>query len=188
MQKKAFAAVAAVEIVAFTVLAGSMATLGIMVAPVLFKTVTSADLAGRVFGKILNNWFWVGLICTLLLLATSGFTLSAFKSARRLGLARLIVLLPMLGLTIWFGSVMGRMLEIQNSLTKPIEEYAANANPRLEFDQLHKVSTQIMTINLGLSLVWLGLTIWLLTVYLGKATGTQIVQAIPSQTVEPALR
>lgn len=188
MQKKVFAAVAAVEILAFTVLAGSMATLGIMVAPVLFKTVTSADLAGRVFGKILNNWFWVGLVCTLLLLATAGFTLSVFKSARRLGVARLIVLLPILGITIWFGAVMSRMLEIQNSLTKPIEEYAANANPRLEFDQLHKISTQLMTINLGLSLVWLGLTIWLLTAYLSQPVATPTAQAAPSQPAEPALR
>lgn len=190
MSKKFFAAVVAIEGLAYTALTGTMAGLGILVAPVLFKTVTSRDLAGRTFGAILNNWFWVGLVSTLLLVAGAAFTLATVKSMRKLLLARLLILAPMLALILWFGGVMSRLTEIQNSLTKPIEEYAADVNPRLEFDQLHKLSTQLMSVDLFIGLVWFVLSVWTLTAFLGraKATETSVVEPSSASAKEPVLR
>jgi hypothetical protein len=177
MRNKFFGAIATVETLAFSLLFGSMATLGLMVAPILFRMVTSRDLAGRVFGNILSLWFWVALVCTLSLVATAIFAFAMVKENRRILGARLAVLVPMTAIVVWFGFVMGRMSQIQASLTRPIEEYSLTENPRLEFDGLHKLSTQLMTWNLGLSLIWFGLTIWALMAYVKRARAAKIADA-----------
>jgi Domain of unknown function (DUF4149) len=178
MRNKFFGAIATVETLAFSLLFGSMATLGLLVAPILFRTVTSRDLAGRVFGNILSLWFWVALVCTLSLVATAIFTVATVRENRRILAGRLALLVPMTVIVTWFGFVMARMSQIQASLTRPIEEYSLTENPRLEFDGLHKLSTQLMTWNLGLSLLWFGLTIWTLTAYVKRASAAK-PEAVP---------
>ncbi len=162
MGKRWFGWVVGIEALAFTLLEGSMLTLGALVAPILFKNIKSADQAGRIFGKILGAWFWVGLACTLLLLLTSLLTFLNNRTPRRLYLARFLVLLSMLGLIVAFGFVLNRIEAIQESLVKPIEEYPTGVVPRLEFDQLHKLSTNLLSLDLLLGLVWLSLSIFIL--------------------------
>ncbi len=159
MDRRLFGVLAGVEVLVFGLLEGSMVTLGLVVAPALFKTVESRDLAGRAFGNILGVWFWVGLVCTLLLVVTGAVALIKVKPLNRWLLARLVVLLPMTGLIIGFGLVLSRINTIQASLTKPIEQYATDVNPRLEFDQLHKLSTNLLSFDLVLGLVWLLISI-----------------------------
>ncbi len=165
-------------------LEGGMVTLGALVAPILFKNIKSADQAGRIFGKILGAWFWVGLACTVILLLSSLVTLINNKSGRRLYFARSFVLVPMLGLIIAFGLVLNRIEAIQSSLTKPIEEYALEANPRLEFDQLHKLSTNLLSINLFLGLGWLVLSAILAAGH--RKTSQNLEKLASSETPENA--
>ncbi len=155
MAKKWVGGLIGLEVLVFGLLEGSMVTLGLLVAPVVFKTITSRDLAGRVFGNILNVWVWPGLVCGLILLATSLLTLLKFKPFSRWLLARTVVLVIMTGLIGGFGLVLNRIDTIQNALTQPIENYPADTNPRLEFDTLHKLSTNLLSAALILGLVWL---------------------------------
>lgn len=60
----------------------------------------------------------------------------------------------MSGLVTGFGWILARMDTIRAGLTKPIEQYPLDVNPRLEFDQLHKLSTNVLTANLFLGLTW----------------------------------
>ncbi len=155
------------ESLVFMLLEGSMFTLGILVAPQLFKTIESRDLAGRVFGNILGVWLWVGLACLLVLTATAVISLARTRPLSRLLLGRLLTTVVMLGLVGAFGLVLARINTIQAGLTAPIDTYPTDANPRLEFDQLHKLSTNLLSVALGLGLVWFGLS---LTTYLKLKT------------------
>ncbi len=159
MNEKLWAVAAGVEAFAFMLLEGSMFGLGLLVAPVLFKTIESRDLAGRVFGNILGLWVWFGLATSLVLVVTAGLTFARTRPLRRLLVARLAVSLVMLGLIGTFAGVLARLDTIQQSLNAPIETYPSNANPRLEFDSLHKLSTNLLTAALFLGLVWFGLSL-----------------------------
>ena len=54
MGKKLAVTLGGLQILAFALLEGSMLTLGAMVAPALFNTIASRDLAGKTFGNILG--------------------------------------------------------------------------------------------------------------------------------------
>lgn len=159
MRKKLIGWVVGVETLAFGLLEGSMVTLGLLVAPILFKKIESRDLAGRIFGGILERWFWVGLICTFILLTSAAFTFARVRPISRLLLARLVLAVVMSGLVVAFGFVLSRISTIQASLTKPIDEYPVDTNPRLEFDQLHQLSTNLLSTDLFIGLGWLVLSV-----------------------------
>lgn len=161
MSKKVLGGLVAVEILAFSLLEGSMVTLGIIVAPQLFKTIGSRDLAGETFGNILGVWLWFGLGATLALVATGlvSLALSRRKGPFRLLVARLVVLPIMIGLVGAFGFVLDKMDQLQATMTQPIETYPLNTGPRLEYDQLHKLSGNLLSAALVLGLVWFGLSL-----------------------------
>lgn len=142
------------EILAFTLLEGSMLTLGAMVAPALFKTVASRDLAGKTFGNILGIWLWFAVGCALILLVCSAldWRLSRVKSVWLA--VRPVGPLLMLGLLVAFGFVLGRMQELQNALPKPLDDYAVTDQPRADIDNLHKLSTNLLQAVLFIGLAW----------------------------------
>lgn len=177
--------VAGIEAMAFTLLEGSMVTLGLLVAPVLFKKVESRDLAGRIFGGILDRWFWVGLGCTLILLAGAILTVARVRPISRLLLARLVLAVIMTGLIVAFGLVLSRIDTIQAGLTKPIDEYPIDQNPRLEFDQLHQLSTNLLSTDLFVGLGWLVFSVLAFVKLRGATAITQNIQVEQKQG-EPA--
>ena len=146
----------------FMVFVGSAATLGLLVAPILFKSIDSRDLAGRVFGNILTAWVFVAAVCVVVLVITAAITARRVRQNRRLVLGRLLALVPAAVLLGIFGWVMSRINTIQSSLTQPIQNYPANQNPRLEFDQLHSVSTNLVSGAILFGLLWFGLSVVLL--------------------------
>ncbi|HEX2911589.1 MAG TPA: DUF4149 domain-containing protein [Chloroflexia bacterium] len=148
------------EVLAFSLLEGSILTLGGVVAPVLFRRIPSRDQAGRIFGRILKNWFWLGLGC-LLTLAVSGLN-SLFQSKRpasTLLLGRLLVVFNMLGILGFFRLVLAKMDTIRASLNGPIENYPPESGPRSEFNRLHRLSTRLMQSVMGLGFAWLILSV-----------------------------
>ena len=142
------------EILAFALLEGSMLTLGAMVAPALFKTVSSRDLAGKTFGNILGIWIWFALGCAVILLVCSGLDWRLSRSKSVLLAIRPAGSALMLGLLVAFGFVLGRMQELQNALPKPLDDYAVTDGPRVDIDNLHKLSTNLLTAVLFIGLVW----------------------------------
>ena len=144
----------------FSLLEGSILTLGAIVAPQLFRRIPSRDKAGRIFGQILKTWFWLGLACLLVLLTTGILSLTREKTKGRLILGgRVAVVVGMLGMAGAFRGVLDRMDKIRAGLTAPIETYAADFGPRQEFNRLHQRSTGLMKNLMGLGIVWLGLSL-----------------------------
>ena len=136
-----------------------MVALGLLVPPPLFTKIGSKDLAGRIFGNILGNWLWLGLPCALLLAVTGIVTLVRLRPSSKLLIGRAaapLVIAALIGVFAW---VLGRTQTIQDSLTKPIDDYPADVNPRLEFDTLHKLSTNLISAALVVGLVWLVLSV-----------------------------
>ena len=178
MGKKLAVWLGGLEILAFALLEGSMLTLGAMVAPALFRTISSRDLAGKTFGNILGIWLWFALGCAVVLLVGSFFDwrLARFKS--RLLAVRLAGAGLMLGLLVVFGLILNRMQELQNALPKPLDEYAVTDGPRLDIDNLHKTSSNLLSAVLFFGLAW-----FVLSAYVYYRAGSASNRAVPARTV-----
>ncbi len=162
MSRKLWSWIVGLETLAFGLLEGSMVTLGLLVAPLLFKTIESRDTAGRLFGNILKNWLWLGVACSLTLVITALISLRArteSKPQRWFLIGRLLAAAIVLVLIGVFGGILFRMENIQNSLTGPIDSYPLDQNPRLEYDQLHKLSSNLLSAALFIALGWFGMTV-----------------------------
>lgn len=154
MGKKWAVGLGGLEILAFALLEGSMLTLGAMVAPALFKTIGSRDLAGKTFGNILGIWLWFALGCAVILLVCSLLDWRFSRAKNILLQVRLAGPVIMLGLLVAFGLVLNRMQELQNSLPKPLDEYALTDGPRVDIDTLHKTSSNLLSVVLFIGLIW----------------------------------
>ncbi|HEV8637582.1 MAG TPA: DUF4149 domain-containing protein [Chloroflexota bacterium] len=144
-----------VELLAWGLWLGGMVAVA-LVAPVLFREITSRDLAGRVFGEILARLFTLIYLCGLLLLSAGALRALRLGRVGRLDLACCGVLLAMLVLAAYAGLVvLGEMRAIQASLPGPIERLPLDAPPRARFDELHHLSERLMGLDvlLGLALL-----------------------------------
>jgi uncharacterized BrkB/YihY/UPF0761 family membrane protein len=142
------------QILAFALLEGSMLTLGAMVAPALFKTVASRDVAGKTFGNILGIWLWFALGCAVIILICSVLDWRFSRSKNILLAVRSVAPALMLGLLVPFGFILNRMQELQYALPKPLDEYAITEGPRKDIDSLHKISTNLLQAVLFIGLAW----------------------------------
>jgi hypothetical protein len=154
MGKKLAVGLGGLEILVFAILEGSMLTLGAMVAPALFKTIDSRDLAGKTFGNILGIWLWFALACAVILLVCSVVDWRFSRTKNLLLSIRAAGPVLMLGLLVAFGLVLNRMQELQNNLPKPLDDYAVTDGPRMDIDTLHKTSSNLLSAVLFIGLVW----------------------------------
>ena len=166
------------EILAFALLEGSMLTLGTMVAPALFKTIASRDLAGKTFGNILGIWLWFALGCAIILLVSSFLDWRLSRSKNMLLAVRLAGPVLMLGLLIAFGVVLSRMQELQNALPKPLDDYAVTDGPRMDIDTLHKTSSNLLTAVLFIGLAW-----FILSAFAYYRAGSNRNKTAPAQAI-----
>jgi hypothetical protein len=191
MSKKLFGWLAGIEITIFTLLQGSAVTLGLLVAPIVFTTIrgnklasSPNELAGQVFGNILHIWFWFSLICAVILLGTAAFTLRKIKPLSRLLLWRLVTNGIIVALLVAFGWTLFRLDAITAGLSKPIDDYPAGVNPRQEFDFLHALSTDLISIALLVGAAWLVLSV-LATVKLSGTRTTTVDSNTAVASIEP---
>lgn len=90
----------AVRLIISALWAGSLWTVGYLVAPVLFTTLTDRVLAGTIAGSIFRIEAWLSIACGLLLLAIVVFD---DASRERRGLLRLILLMLLCVVAGYFG-------------------------------------------------------------------------------------
>ena len=145
------------EVLAWAVWLGGMVVIAIA-APVVFQTIASRDLAGRVFGAILSRFFPIAYICGSVILCAGAARIAMHRQIGRLECARYGIVVVMLGIALYIGiAVLGEMTTIQASLPGPIETLPLDSGPRARFDQLHKLSERLMGIDVILGLVLLPL-------------------------------
>lgn len=145
------------EVLAWAVWLGGMVVIAIA-APVVFQTIASRDLAGRVFGAILSRFFPIAYACGSVILCAGAARIAMGRRIGWLESARYGVVVVMLGITLYIGiAVLGEMTIIQASLPGPIETLPLDSGPRARFDQLHKLSERLMGIDVFLGLILLPL-------------------------------
>ena len=163
-------------VLALTLWLGGMMTLGGLVAPALFSTLTTLDpasgraLAGQAFGTILSRFHYAAYGAGLVMLVS--FAAMALLGPRPRSFAiRLGIIVVMLCVTAYSGFVVLREVDgIQRDITAvasasssdhkthvpPLPSSLPADDPRrLRFDQLHVLSTRLMMFNIAGALVLL---------------------------------
>jgi hypothetical protein len=144
-----------IELLAYAVWLGGIVAIA-LTAPVVFQVVPSRDLAGRVFGGVLERLFPLIYLCAGLMLAAGAVQVARARRLTRGDLARYGLVLGMLAIALYTGlAVLGEMRAIQASLPGPIETLPVDSGPRARFDSMHKLSERLMGLDLVLALALL---------------------------------
>ncbi len=148
-------------VLALVVWLGGGLLLGAIVAPTTFGVLQAQApaegraLAGAVFGTILARFQWVSYAAGGVLLVT--LALSAVIGPRPVAFSRRVALIAiMLALALYGGLRVGPRVEALRTATGVLpSSLAANDPRRVEFDQLHRLSTWLMLGTLAGGLVLL---------------------------------
>jgi uncharacterized protein DUF4149 len=146
---------------ALVVWLGGMVILGLLVAPSTFGVLQSSDpangrmLAGAVFGTILRRFHIVAYACGAILFI-SLFVMKFVGPPPQAFVVRAAIVFLMLLLALYSGFPVTREIEsIQSQISGPVSRLPEADPRRIRFDTLHRTSTVLMTINMGLGLMLL---------------------------------
>jgi high-affinity Fe2+/Pb2+ permease len=142
-----------VRILVATLWAGSLWTIGFIVAPTLFGTLSDRVLAGNIAGSMFRTEAWLSIACALVLLALLQWGAGALELKRRRLLAALVLSMLVCALLSHFGiSPLMAELKAQAQGSSGIMDEAM----RSRFGMLHGVSTLIFAVQSLLA----GVLIW----------------------------
>jgi len=154
-------AVRYLALAALVVWLGGMVILGLVVAPSTFGVLQSSDpvngrmLAGAVFGTILRRFHFIAYACGAILFV-SLFVMKFVGPPPQAFVVRAAIVFVMLLLALYSGIPVTRELEhIQSQVSGPVSRLPETDERRIRFDSLHRTSTMLMTINMGLGLILL---------------------------------
>jgi hypothetical protein len=146
---------------ALVVWLGGMVVLSLIVAPTTFRVLQEADssggraLAATLFGHLLSQFDLLAYTC-------GGVVMVALFVMKFLGpppaafVVRAAIVAAMLAIAVYSGVPVSREIaRIQAGVAQPVDDLPAADPRRLRFDALHRTSTTLMTVNLGLGLVLL---------------------------------
>lgn len=146
-----------VEVLALAIWLGGMVAIA-LVAPVIFQTVQSRDLAGRIFGEILTRLYVLIYVCGGILILTGLWQALVSHRFSRIEALRYGLVALMLALAVYSGTViLSEMASIQAALPAPIETLPDDDPARTRFNELHKLSERLMGIDVALGLLALPL-------------------------------
>ncbi|MEX0141742.1 DUF4149 domain-containing protein [Massilia sp. LMS1-1-1.1] len=144
---------ARVRILVATLWAGSLWTIGFIVAPTLFATLSDRVLAGNIAGSMFRAEAWLSIVCALILLALLQWAPGALELKRRRLLGALVLSMLVCALLSHFGiSPLMAELKAQVQGSSGIMDEAM----RSRFGMLHGVSTVIFAVQSVLA----GVLIW----------------------------
>ena len=136
-----------------TLWAGSLWTIGFIVAPTLFATLSDRVLAGNIAGSMFRAEAWLSIACALVLLALLQWSPGALELKRRRLLGALVLSMLVCALLSHFGiSPLMAELKAQAQGSSGIMDEAM----RSRFGMLHGVSTVIFAVQSVLA----GVLIW----------------------------
>jgi hypothetical protein len=127
---------------------GGMVGFGAFMAPVLFGTVPSRQLAGNVAGQVIQSLSSFGVTMPILVILLH--VLARRRWDWRLSALTAVLILNALNATY----VRGGIDRAQAAMPRPIEEYAVTDPLRVEYNRWHRLSN-----NIGMGAVVLGLAV-----------------------------
>jgi hypothetical protein len=123
--------------------AGSLWTVGYLVAPTLFAILPDRMLAGSIAGAMFRNQAWLSLVCALLLLALLQWGASELAPRRRRGLMLTVLAMLACTLTIQLG-----IQPVMTALREAAGPAGIGASPQsARFGMLHGVSSVMYLIQ-----------------------------------------
>jgi len=134
-----------------TLWAGSLWTVGFVVAPTLFATLSDRMLAGTIAGSLFRVEAWLSIACALILLALLQWGAGALEPKRRRLLGALVLSMLVCTLVSYFG-ITPLMAELRAQAPSGVMDDAM----RSRFGMLHGVSTLIFAVQSLLA----GVLIW----------------------------
>ena len=144
---------ARVRFLVATLWAGSLWTIGFIVAPTLFATLSDRVLAGNIAGSLFRAEAWLSIACAVVLLALLQWGAGALELKRRRLLGALVLSMLVCALLSHFGiSPLMAELKAQAQGSSGIMDEAM----RSRFGMLHGVSTLIFAVQSLLA----GVLIW----------------------------
>lgn len=144
---------ARVRFLVATLWAGSLWTIGFIVAPTLFATLSDRVLAGNIAGSMFRAEAWLSIACAVVLLALLQWGAGALEPKRRRLLGALVLAMLVCALLSHFGiSPLMAELKAQAQASSGIMDEAM----RSRFGMLHGVSTLIFAVQSLLA----GVLIW----------------------------
>jgi uncharacterized membrane protein len=142
---------AIIEIIAITTWVGGMAALAFIAAPAIFQTAVSREQAGKTFGLILKRFHPVTYLCGAAILIAGlmrwagAFNHHLYASE----ITRYAIAALMLGIALYSGLVVSRRLDkLRARMPAGIDHTPKNDPRRVEFNNLHRISTTLMAFNL----------------------------------------
>lgn len=139
------------RILVATLWAGSLWTIGFVVAPTLFGTLSDRVLAGNIAGSLFRVEAWLSIACAVLLLALLQWAPGALEPKRRRLLGALVLSMLVCALVSHFG-ITPLMAELKAQAPSGIMDDAM----RSRFSMLHGVSTLVFAVQSLLA----GVLIW----------------------------
>jgi hypothetical protein len=146
---------------ALVVWVGGMVILGLLVAPQTFRVLQASNpvdgriLAGALFGAILRQFHLVAYACGAILLVCL-FVMKFLGPPPHAFLVRVALVVVMLAFALYSGVPLTRQLtHVQSQVSGPVSQLPKEDPRRVQFDRLHRTSTMLMTMNMGLGLVLL---------------------------------
>lgn len=139
------------RILVATLWAGSLWTIGFVVAPTLFGTLSDRVLAGNIAGSMFRAEAWLSIVCALILLALLQWAPGALEPKRRRLLGALVLSMLVCALVSHFG-ITPLMAELKAQAPSGIMDDAM----RSRFGMLHGVSTLVFAVQSLLA----GILIW----------------------------
>ncbi|KAB8044324.1 DUF4149 domain-containing protein [Janthinobacterium aquaticum] len=140
-----------VRILVATLWAGSLWTIGFVVAPTLFGTLGDRVLAGNIAGSMFRAEAWLSMACALILLALLQWGAGELPLKRRRLLGALVLSMLVCTLVSYFG-ITPLMAELKAQAPSGIMD----GELRSRFGMLHGVSTLVF----GVQSVLAGVLIW----------------------------
>jgi len=140
-----------IRLLVATLWAGSLWTIGFVVAPTLFGTLSDRVLAGNIAGSMFRAEAWLSIACAALLLALLQWAPGALEPKRRRLLGALVLSMLVCALVSHFG-ITPLMAELKAQAPSGI----MNDAMRSRFGMLHGVSTLVFAVQSLLA----GILIW----------------------------
>lgn len=140
-----------IRLLVATLWAGSLWTIGFVVAPTLFGTLSDRVLAGNIAGSMFRAEAWLSIACAVILLALLQWAPGALEPKRRRLLGALVLSMLVCALVSHFG-ITPLMAELKAQAPSGIMDDAM----RSRFGMLHGVSTLVFAVQSLLA----GVLIW----------------------------
>lgn len=146
---------AILEIIAITLWVGGMASLAFIAAPAIFQSEPSREKAGKTFGLILRRFHLLAYGCgvVILLAGAMRWAVSFHHRLAASELTRYVIAALMLCLALYSGLSVSRKLDdLRAEMTGGIDRTPKDDPLRIEFNNLHRLSTTLMAFSLLLGL------------------------------------